>query len=73
MQALRKPSVGSMVPGIPPMLAESLPVPLVTRFGRDFPKVTLRVRDASRGCISDGSSLSRSTWQSSTTRPAAPS
>lgn len=51
MQALRRTTAGSVVLGIPPMLAESLLVPLVTRFKRDFPEVSLRVRDAISGYI----------------------
>lgn len=51
MQALRKTTAGSVVLGIPPMLAESLLVPLVTRFKQDFPEVSLRVRDAISGYI----------------------
>lgn len=51
MQALRKTTAGSVVLGIPPMLAEFLLVPLVTRFNADFPAVSLRVRDAISGYI----------------------
>lgn len=51
MQALRKTAAGSVVLGIPPMLAESLLVPLVTRFKNDFPNVSLRVRDAISGYV----------------------
>jgi LysR family nitrogen assimilation transcriptional regulator len=51
MQALRKTTDGSVVLGIPPMLAESLLVPLVTRFKKDFPAVSLRVRDAISGYV----------------------
>ena len=53
MQALRKTTAGSVVLGIPPMLAESLLVPLVTRFKQDFPDVSLRVRDAISGYVLD--------------------
>ncbi len=51
MQALGKTTAGSVVLGIPPMLAESLLVPLVTRFNQDFPDVSLRVRDAISGYV----------------------
>jgi len=51
MQALRKTTAGSVVLGIPPMLAETLLVPLVTRFRQDFPEVSLRVRDAISGYV----------------------
>jgi LysR family nitrogen assimilation transcriptional regulator len=51
MQALRKTTAGSVVLGIPPMLAETLLVPLVTRFRKDFPEVSLRVRDAISGYV----------------------
>ncbi|MFD0667174.1 LysR family transcriptional regulator [Ramlibacter sp. MAHUQ-53] len=51
MQALRKTAAGSVVLGIPPMLAEFLLVPLVTRFNEDFPAVSLRVRDAVSGYV----------------------
>ena len=51
MQALRKSTAGRVVLGIPPMLAESLLVPLVNRFSHDFPDVSLRVRDAISGYI----------------------
>ncbi|MEJ8822560.1 LysR substrate-binding domain-containing protein [Variovorax humicola] len=51
MQALRKTTTGSVVLGIPPMLAETLLVPLVTRFRQDFPDVSLRVRDAISGYV----------------------
>ncbi|MEJ8856152.1 LysR substrate-binding domain-containing protein [Variovorax robiniae] len=51
MQALRKTTAGSVVLGIPPMLAETLLVPLVTRFKQDFPEVSLRVRDAISGYV----------------------
>jgi len=51
MQALAKSTAGSVVLGIPPMLAESLLVPLVSRFTHDFPDVSLRVRDAISGYI----------------------
>lgn len=49
MQALRATPAGTVVLGIPPMLGEPLLVPLVTRFHRDFPEVSLRIREAISG------------------------
>jgi LysR family nitrogen assimilation transcriptional regulator len=51
IQALRQTPAGTVVLGIPPMLAEPLLVPLVTRFSRDFPDVKLRIRESVSGYV----------------------
>jgi LysR family nitrogen assimilation transcriptional regulator len=51
VQAMRQTPAGTVVLAIPPMLAEPLLVPLVTRFNRDFPGVSLRIREAVSGYV----------------------